>query len=147
MSNTKDLIKRLITCADLLLIEGDQEEVEAIAEAIAELERLWAEVEARQWQPIETAPKDGRDLLLWETGSYVPFVGAWRDGRRPGWRCDTEHYDTDGNACVISKLWQEGVTHWMPLPPPIDAARSAQEPAKNWDGCYFINRAANGGEG
>jgi hypothetical protein len=69
------------------------------------------------WQPIATAPKDGRDLLLWEAGSFVPFVGAWRDGRRPGWHCDTEHYDTDGNACVVSKLWQEGITHWMPIPP------------------------------
>jgi len=68
------------------------------------------------WQPIETAPKDGTDVLLWESNSYVPFVGAWRDGRRPGWCCDTEHYDTDGNACVISNLWQEGITHWMPLP-------------------------------
>jgi hypothetical protein len=76
-----------------------------------------------QWLPIETAPKDGRDLLLWEAGSFVPFVGAWRDGRRPGWHCDTEHYDTDGNACVVSKLWQEGVTHWMPLPAAPAAAK------------------------
>ncbi len=73
-------------------------------------------VSAPAWQPIETAPKDGSTVLLWESGSSAPFVGAWRDGRRPGWHCDTEHYNTDGNACVISNLWQEGVTHWMPLP-------------------------------
>lgn len=83
--------------------------------------------QAPAWQPIETAPKDGATVLLWESGSSAPFVGAWRSGRRPGWHCDTEHYDTDGNACVISNLWQEGVTHWMPLP----AAPQTKEPTND----------------
>lgn len=83
-----------------------------------------------QWWPIETAPKDGRDLLLWESGSSVPVVASWRDGRRAGWHATTEHYNTDGDACVIDTLWQDGITHWMPIPA-TPTAQTAQEGQKN----------------
>jgi hypothetical protein len=75
------------------------------------------------WQPIETAPKDGTPLLLWDDfaqlkahtndprwGSEaldygfppaVPFVGFW-DGEH--WQL--AHYDA----------YSYGPTHWMPLP-------------------------------
>jgi hypothetical protein len=73
-----------------------------------------------EWQPIETAPKDGTEILLFttyladeyydETFSTVQ-IGSWDFGhdtveaiwRRPaGW------------ACV--KIGEP--THWMPLPEP-----------------------------
>jgi hypothetical protein len=49
------------------------------------------------WQPIETAPKDGTEVLL-----YHPDLGmaCWPWWGRQG-------------------PWHE-VTHWMPLPPPPD---------------------------
>lgn len=68
-----------------------------------------------QWQPIATAPKDGTSVLIWESDSDVPVV-AFFHNRRDRWFADTEHYDTNGDACVIDKLSQELVTHWMPLP-------------------------------
>ena len=64
------------------------------------------------WQPIETAPKDGGTMILWEpslndkvtTGYWYKNILSWRDG---DW-------------------WIEGgqitgqPTHWMPFPePPI----------------------------
>lgn len=67
------------------------------------------------WRQIETAPKDGTSVLLWEKYSDSPVVGFYHS-RREKWFADTEHYDTDGNACVIDKLSQDLITHWMPLP-------------------------------
>lgn len=68
-----------------------------------------------QWQPIETAPKDGTVVLLLEGHETEPFIGRWNDFRSR-WVASTYHYDTDGNACVIDRVYSEGVTHWMPLP-------------------------------
>ena len=59
--------------------------------------------ESNQWQPIETAPKDGTSVLTW-CDPYVEICfmhgSVWITGR-----CDDF-----GEA--------ETPTHWMPLPPP-----------------------------
>ncbi len=62
-----------------------------------------------EWQPIETAPKNGSHALLTHIGiSEVMIVGLWQEGR---W-CDAY------NGCPI--ILQP--THWMNLPaPPGDA--------------------------
>lgn len=52
---------------------------------------------AHQWQPIETAPKDGTSILLYG-GDWI-FEGRFSDG---GWVHAYENDDTP--------------THWMPLP-------------------------------
>lgn len=81
----------------------------------------WAvTAEPSGWMPIETAPKDGTEMLLWEVGSNVPVIGSWYD-RRERWYASTEHYNTDGDACVIDTLWSDGIQHWMPLPQPPEA--------------------------
>lgn len=83
-----------------------------IAEAIAALR-----AQPAGWRPIESAPKDGTLLLLWESYEDEPFIGRWHDFRSR-WIASTAHYNTDGDACVIDTVCSEGVTHWMPLPPP-----------------------------
>jgi hypothetical protein len=74
------------------------------------------------WQPIETAPKDGTNVLLWEKYSITPFVGYWLSCGNSGfWYADLEHVDAEGGwdgAIAVSKVDQEFVSHWMPLPPP-----------------------------
>lgn len=63
-----------------------------------------------QWQPIETAPKDGSIVDLW----VIPFTG--RAGRLPdvwwtnatGWRA--------GNRNPVTESLAKRATHWMPLP-------------------------------
>ena len=57
-----------------------------------------------EWQPIETAPKDGCLYLLC-TDTGVMFVGKYRKHLEM-WVCQdgAERYRT--------------VTHWMPLPEP-----------------------------
>lgn len=63
---------------------------------------------AMTWQPIQSAPKSGKAILLWWSGCKDPSVGRWEyDGIREGWRCD-------GDQCVPKN--QHDCTHWMPLP-------------------------------
>jgi hypothetical protein len=77
-----------------------------------------------EWQPIETAPKDGTNILIATTGnliragiyrSEVPSVceahwqNGWYEEKVSGWQlanCDEEY------GCLTE------ATHWMPLPEP-----------------------------
>jgi hypothetical protein len=65
------------------------------------------------WQPIETAPKDGSPILIWQPGQewfnkvnsthddYRYAIGYWRP--EGGWG--------NRNSAHVEP------THWMPLPP------------------------------
>lgn len=67
-----------------------------------------------EWQPIETAPKDGRQILI-ATRSYIYGVtmAAWmEDVPEPAFM------DDSGDSYFDA-------THWMPLPAP--PARSTQQ--------------------
>ena len=63
---------------------------------------------AYEWQPIETAPKDGTEVILCANGSVVT---AWYCGETCLWPHD-EAYSEEGEACNVGMP-----THWMPLPP------------------------------
>lgn len=64
------------------------------------------------WQPIETAPKDGRDILVCWGPDYVIEMAMWDIGTKQ----------------FVYSVWREGPledtpipfcetpTHWMPLP-------------------------------
>ena len=70
--------------------------------AEAELEKVRCQlVSAGRWQPIETAPKDGTEVLLW-VDCLDRVLAAWKDGR---W---VETWDD--NPLAFSP------TCWMPLP-------------------------------
>jgi len=69
-----------------------------------------------QWQPIDSAPKDGTWILIWEQYGENPFVGYWGSGR---WNASHEHVDAEGGwdgAVVVDAITQDLVSHWMPLP-------------------------------
>lgn len=54
------------------------------------------------WQPIETAPKDGTLVLLFEDG--VQYIAHWAE--------------TAGGQFFNDAEYQHNPTHWMPLPTP-----------------------------
>lgn len=54
------------------------------------------------WQPIETAPRDGTEVLVWDEDGPDFFLGHWDLSFR-SWLSD--YFD------------EISPTHWMPLPP------------------------------
>lgn len=98
------------------LVRGLLPEIESLRSEVA---RLRAQV---GWRPIETAPKDGTDILLWEKWGDVPFVGFWHaEGR---WSYRSDHLYVNGDAS-LDPNWND-LTHWMPLPAPPDSDTPAE---------------------
>jgi hypothetical protein len=63
-----------------------------------------------EWQPIETAPKDGSFVLVTSEKWFGDCdVAGWHFGM---WRISA-----DPESCPIYP------THWMPLPPPPEAGK------------------------
>lgn len=76
-----------------------------------------------KWLPIESAPKDGRHILVGDfTKGRERFFG-WYDGRAHPWQ-DVVHYWSrpSEEGFYMSNGDQErpvmNATHWMPLPDP-----------------------------
>lgn len=68
------------------------------------------------WQPIETAPKDGTDILVCVTHNLPD--DEWETIQWVDWR--------RGDDVVWPRYWERidipfPPTHWMPLPEPPDA--------------------------
>jgi hypothetical protein len=75
-----------------------------------------------EWRDIETAPKDGRDVLLWPCGIFgepSPDIGYW--DRDPEEECGQCWRTLDGER--IEPL----PTHWqkVPDPPEIESCETA----------------------
>ena len=68
------------------------------------------------WQPIETAPKDGTNVLLVNRKGNMA-TGLWRGrGVMAGW------WLRGGNGPNVFFNDHHGPTHWMPLPAPPQSA-------------------------
>ena len=64
-----------------------------------------------EWQPIETAPLDGKEILITTAGiGTLVRVGFWDEAREGVWSV------WPGRERMIP-------THWMPLPPPPQTER------------------------
>ncbi len=80
--------------------------------------------EKAKWQPIETAPKDGTDILIIndskgtpETGGTYPFeigVAQWSYG---AYGDNIENYKWRSSYCANLKTYFTP-SHWMSLPQP-----------------------------
>lgn len=83
----------------------------------AENERLKA---AQQWQPIESAPKDGTRILLFFPNDVGVISGEWNFERfnanpKPHFTHDQEQ------RWGVRHMRANQPTHWKPLPPPPEA--------------------------
>jgi|688.fasta_scaffold26788_7 hypothetical protein len=71
-----------------------------------------------QWQPIETAPKDGLAVLLWPYQPGDVFAGRAMEEVVLGYRTmDEEWYNPEQRETFEP-------THWMPLPEPPEDIQS-----------------------
>ena len=78
----------------------------------------------REWQPIETASKDGAPVLGWspEWGMRQPELIGWLDSFR---------YERAGWYTLDHHRFTKQPTHWMPLPDPPALAQAAPPPHKD----------------
>lgn len=103
---------------------GDSQEWQAVNLAIAAASNLKARAEAAEaslvaqgWQPIETAPKDGTQVVLLLEGHTEAVVASWREVEDFAlWVAVDEFKEPsswDGGSC-----WEHSdqPTHWAPLP-------------------------------
>lgn len=93
------------------LCDGDGEHSEALDKALIlkHLRRV-AGGEPTGWQPIETAPKDGTWILLWQPDNG-PNIACWMDRDFPWWFID------DGKHGPYAVRGADP-THWQPVPDP-----------------------------
>jgi hypothetical protein len=85
----------------------------------------WITMVAAEWQPIETAPKDGSEVLLYrplahKSGDKNIAVKLSVPEDRYCWEC------TVPNGCKRENYTSGAcyATHWMPLPnPPVESVQ------------------------
>ncbi len=92
------------------MYDGYQENCEAIAAAVNFLRTHSAEIagalrDAEMWQPIESAPRTGIAVLLWQ---------PWKSGRD----CTTIGHYANGWCDRFNEEMTPEPTHWRPLPAP-----------------------------
>lgn len=129
-----------MTDAELQTLEntGYGDAAEEIRGLRAELAASREREERMQWQPIETAPKDGRKVILFYRNSHNrPRTVMAR------WLTDEQAAETDADGVGLEGGWYECIDnwgdytevaihegepdHWMPLPaPPVALAEGAQ---------------------
>lgn len=71
-----------------------------------------------KWQPIETAPKDGTEVLgcCWLPNYYAPCMVVWA-----AYHPNSRGKETWRTSAICGNKMGH-VTHWMPLPPPPELA-------------------------
>ncbi len=103
----------------------------------ADIAPLVSDTQALVWQPIDSAPKTGRTLLL----GYPNRIGNWRTVRgqwfskeliEQDWEYGNENdegwYETSVESDDIPNAWPINPTHWMPLPAPPANALGGEQP-------------------
>ena len=111
MKHNEEALEALIELEDILLgaydvdgdpvmqYEGTQNCFEKLAKALGQ----------PQWQPIETAAKDGAIIRVWNNSpSHPKYTGAW----------DAKFMDGEWWLKHFGWCGAHEVTHWKPLPEP-----------------------------
>ena len=108
----------------------DEEVIDILRGNVASLERQRDELKADavryRWHPIETAPRDGTEVILWFPHKNIAINGYYGETSDGDWESG---YRTWMEWLVADELWfqedpSQAPSHWMPLPnvPAIDIA-------------------------
>lgn len=71
-----------------------------------------------KWQPIETAPRDGTEVLACIVG-FAPSLVRWLSHNgKSMWSVDPETFMDEDHFHEYFMGTSYDPTHWQPLPPP-----------------------------
>lgn len=76
-----------------------------------------------EWQSIETAPKDGTEVLVYDAGMIEAGMSTIQQAY---WHRDRRYLS--GGEWRVSALHRSEPSHWMPLPSPPVPATPASSP-------------------
>jgi hypothetical protein len=72
-----------------------------------------------EWQPIETAPRDGKEVFIWGSAEISPHsrphIGS-EDVERAYWDSQLDTWVV--SSAQVDGLYVPAPTHWQPLPEP-----------------------------
>lgn len=109
-----------------------------VAAATAYLASPAPAIPACKWQPIETAPKDGKVVLLWLRSPWSePRIAWWYESWR-NWQPQGAYpHPTEDD---MSGIGSQVPTHWMPLPadPTTDSLKAAPAISESEDAARWI---------
>jgi len=81
-----------------------------------------------EWQPIETAPRDGSEFLAYDSRTKRQDVCHMRNfslSDVKNWVCQPSQFDGEYGPDNNDFGYEWGdITHWMPLPPPPKDAQA-----------------------
>jgi hypothetical protein len=90
-----------------------------------------------EWQPIETAPKDGATVLLWGTSAGEISGPSKVEGIEVGSYCgpggDYQGFEWASALGDAYAVWVKP-SHWMPLPPAPSSTQQGSREAQNKPG-------------
>jgi len=103
---TDTALALLAEAEDAICILSDSIRDETVSEYYSNLrDRITALLDSGGWMPIETAPKDGKGILICRTGFDCVVSARW-----------STHYDQWSTGSGPMAFFAEP-THWQPLPP------------------------------
>lgn len=74
-----------------------------------------------EWQPIETAPRDYKQTIVWQPKAFDTFEAGQRMATSPPGPYNAHWDEVDQAWCLSGGTWTGPFlepTHWMPLPEP-----------------------------
>src|SRR5215469_4620566 len=101
---------------------------------------------AEEWQPIESAPKDGTALLWFpDFPTNEVQLGSWHAYSEPAWGLEGEWRDKDTGEFFENGDGYVCPTHWRPLPPPPGQATPPGGPTREVIGKVIFDLMDHGG--
>lgn len=114
---TPTLTQRIEAVADEIAHAALHTDTEGDGFVLTDIERRVRQIaaEVQQWQPIESAPRDGTPILVcyadqYDTNGFLPAAVRFRS-YHPNAKGKEEFRTSNGTKVEV-------ITHWMPLPSP-----------------------------